>query len=68
MARQKEIKYPEILSELARRGLTQRELAEILKVNQGTISKKMRGKTEWTIGEVETICDYFNKDYYQLFK
>ena len=68
MAKAKTIKYPELASELARRGLTQKELAQYLGVNQGTISKKMAGKTEWTIGEIDTICDYFGKDYYQLFK
>jgi transcriptional regulator with XRE-family HTH domain len=35
-----------------RRGIPQSRLAERLGVTQGTLSRKLRGKSPWTLGEV----------------
>lgn len=61
-------KFPNLVAELARKGECQKSLAVLLHLNQATISRKMNGISDWTIGEIETLCDYFNKDYYTLFK
>lgn len=64
---EKEVKFPNLVAEMARRGETQKSLAKVIGVSEPTISLKFKGKSDWTIGEVEMICDYFGKDYYQLF-
>lgn len=62
------VQYPNLAAEMARRGETQKELATLLKISRGTMSRKMNGKTEFTIGDVEILCEHFKMDYYELFK
>ena len=64
----KEIKYPNLRAEMAKNGISQEKLAEVIGITQQTFSRKITGLNEWTISEIETICEYFNKDYYELFK
>lgn len=64
----KEIKFPNLVGEMAKRGENQKTLAILLNCHRSTISKKLSGKVEWSIGEVERICEHYGKDYYQLFK
>ena len=47
---------------------SQSYLARLLNITPQTISKKLVGDTEWTIGEIDTLCNHYNKDYYELFK
>ena len=65
---EKIIKFPKLVGEMAQRGITQEALGEAIGLTRTTINKKLLGKTEWTIEEVEKVCDYFGKDYYELFK
>lgn len=62
------IKYPGLVGEMAKRGETKEMLANFLGIRRETIGKKMSGKAEWTIGEIDKICEHYGKDYYQLFK
>lgn len=64
----KKIQFPELVGEMARRGDTQKTLGKLLGLTNSAISKRLSGKTEWTISEVDTICDYYKKNYYELFK
>jgi transcriptional regulator with XRE-family HTH domain len=62
------VKFPNLAAEMARNGETQKDLVELLKTNKSTISRKMSGITQWTIADVEIICEHYKKDYYELFK
>lgn len=62
------IKYPNLLAEMARRGDKQKDLAKLIGVATPGISRRLSGQTEWSIGEIEIICEHYGKDYYQLFK
>lgn len=64
----KKILYPGLLGEMAKHGDTQKSLAELLGTHKNTICLKLSGKREWTIGEIEKICEHYDKDYYELFK
>ena len=59
--------YPNLVSEMAKRGETQKDIAKILGISIPTISRKFSGQIDWNITEVDILCEYFNKDYYQLF-
>ena len=61
-------KYPNLSAEVTRSGLTQAELGKILNITPLTISHKMTGKSDWTLSEIEKLCDYYKKDFYELFK
>ena len=62
-----EVKYPNLAGEMAKNGENQTTLAELLGLSKPTISRKLSGQTDWTIGEVEKLCEHYGKDYYQLF-
>lgn len=64
----KKILYPGLLGEMARHGDTQKSLAKILGITYASVCRRITGKKEWTIGEIEKICEHYGKDYYELFK
>ncbi len=64
----KKILYPGLVGEMASRGDTQKSLAKILGMTYASVCRRLSGKTEWNISEIEKICDYYGKDYYELFK
>lgn len=61
-------KYPKLVEEMKTQKETQKTLAELLGLTRATISRKLKGTIEWSISEVEIICEHYKKDYYQLFK
>lgn len=62
------VKYPALEKEMEKRGEKRKDLAKVLGVSIATASRKLSGKSRWNIGNVETICEYYKKDYYELFK
>lgn len=42
-------------AELVLKGVSNTELAKKLKMNNSTLSKKMNGKSEWNLGEIQEI-------------
>ena len=63
-----EVKYPNLLAEMARRGEGQKALAKLLGMSLSSISRRLRGEVDWNIGEIKTICKHFGMDYNQLFE
>ena len=61
-------KYPSLVIEMARNGDTLETLGNLLEITRQTVRAKIEGKTDWTISEVEKLCNYYKKDYYKLFK
>lgn len=61
------VMFPNLLSEMAKRGETQKDLANLLKLNQPAISRRLRGLTKWTIEEVKVICEHYNKEVQEIF-
>ena len=61
-------KYPNIIIEMARQGDTFEGLSQILDITRPTLIAKLFGRSEWSIGEIETLCKHYNKDYYELFR
>lgn len=64
----KKVKYPNLLAEMARQGETRKKLGELLGLPAPSITKRLSGDTEWSISEIEKICEHYGKDYYELFK
>lgn len=65
---QEKIKYPNLLAEMARRGEKQKTIAKLLGIAIPTICRKLSGQSNFSISEVEILCEHFGKDYYELFK
>lgn len=68
MARTHKVLYPKLEYVMVSKGISQKALGILLGVSQPTIGRKLSGKCEWTIGDIETLCNYFHMDYYELFK
>ena len=64
----KRAKYPIIREELNKRGQTLKDLENVLHIDRTNIGLRVRGKREWTIGEAEILCKYFNRDFWELFR
>ena len=64
----KQIKFPNLLAEMARKGENQKTIAKLLGVAAPTISRKLSGHNDFSITEVEILCEHFGKDYCELFK
>lgn len=64
----KKPKFPNLRAEMAKHGDTCRTLAKILNTTNPAIYRRMSGLTQWSIDEVDKICEYYGKNYYELFK
>lgn len=56
------MKFTNLLAEMARGGINQRQLAERISMRPETLSKKIVGKSEFTLGECKKIRDILNPD------
>jgi predicted transcriptional regulator len=45
-----------IRAEMARRGVTQSQLAKVLGLPQSAVSYRHRGRTPWTLNEIEVVA------------
>lgn len=62
------ILYPELLGEMAKHGDTQKSLAKLLGITYASVSRRLSGKSEWSISEIDILCEHYDKNYYELFK
>ena len=61
------LKFSGLRSEMAKYGHKYSTLAELLDIPESSISRRFSGEISWTYREIEAICKFYNKDYYQLF-
>lgn len=64
----KKLLYAELVGEMAKHGETQKTVAKFLELTPQSIGKKLAGKNDWTISEIEKLCEHYDKNYYELFK
>lgn len=64
----KKVLYPDLVAEMAKRGETQRSLAKAIGLTYSAVWRRISGKQEWSINEIDKICEHYNKNYYELFK
>lgn len=54
--------YPNLKAEMARKGITAKQLAELIEVTPSTFSLKMLGKYDFTLAEAVKIKDALGVD------
>lgn len=64
----KRYKYSRVVAEMRAKGESQQTLSAILGIRDNTLRNKFDGKAEWTISEIYTLCEHYNKNFYELFK
>jgi len=48
---------------MTRHGITQSQLGNEIGLDQTGISKRLKGKSRWTLQEMFRICELFEEDY-----
>lgn len=61
-------KYAYLYSIMKKKHDSQIKVGKLLGVSDLTIRKKLAGKTDWTISEINKLCKHYKKDFYELFK
>lgn len=64
----KKKKYPNLAAEMAKHGDTQAKIGKLLGITHPAISRRLSGEVDWSISEIEKICELYGKDFYELFK
>lgn len=59
--------YPNLMAEMARARIQQKELAAALGITERTMSAKMRGEADFKLGEMRLIKKKFGKTLDYLF-
>ncbi len=67
MAKQTRPKYLNLKFEMIKKSETIEDVAKLLGMSKSTFFNKLAGVTDWSIGEIETLCEHYDKDYYYLF-
>ena len=62
------VMFPEIAAQMARKGETQEDVAKLLGLDRSQVSRKLAGHVEWSIGDIEILCNHYNIDFWELFK
>lgn len=61
--------FNNLIAELARAKITQKQLAESLGLTETTVSRKLKGTTNWKLNEISTILKMFpGSEFDYLFK
>ena len=59
--------FPELRAAMARNGHSQENLATLLDMSTSQIARRLTGHTEWTISEVDKVCQLYQQPYEKLF-
>ena len=60
--------FRNLFAEMARKHYTHEDMARELKMARPTFSKKIRGYSEFTFSEIQTMIKLFNQSFEYLFK
>lgn len=64
---EQQLKFSGLRSEMAKFGHKYSTIAKLLNLTESSVSRRFSGEIAWSFEEIETICNFYNKDYYQLF-
>lgn len=64
----KNLLFPELIGEMAKRGENQGTIAKLLRITPVTVNNKMAGRTPWKISEMAFISKHYNREQEELFK
>lgn len=60
--------YKRLKSAMIMKGDDQKTLAELLDVSIPSISRRLSGDIDWSISEIETLCERYNMSFEELFE
>lgn len=54
--------YPNLIIEMRRQDISQKKMAAFLGMTEKTLSNKMTGRTDWTLGECRNAATVLGRD------
>lgn len=60
--------YPNLEFEKMKNGDTIEKLSKVVKCSIPTTYRRLKGQSDWTISDIEALCEYYKKTYDYLFK
>ena len=64
----KKYKYFTLQTEMLKNKESQRDVSKLLGISENSVRNKLDDRNEWTISEIDILCNHYNKDYYELFE
>ena len=63
----RDYKYMHLYNVMRKHKESLSKVAKLLNITPQTISSKLVGASEWTISEIDFLCNHYGEDYYKLF-
>lgn len=63
----KRAKFGGLRAAMAEHGHTQKDVAKYLGRTQSYVSNHFRGRTDWSLNDINSLCKLYNKTYEELF-
>lgn len=63
----KKYKYFTLQTEMLKNKESQEDVGKLIGITANAVRNKLDDKNEWTINEIEILCNHYNKNYYELF-
>ena len=60
------VRFSGLKAEMARRGETNKILADLLEISESSMSRRLSGEVNFSVGEVEALCNHYEKNAYEL--
>ena len=61
--------YPEVVKQMKLHKQNLQDVADLLGITyKSQVSRRLSGEVEWTIGDIATLCEYYNVDFWELFR
>lgn len=68
MKKNKKPKYPGVVAEMARRGMDNKDLSDVIDTTPAVASTRLSGQTKFTLTEAFALSDFFGKSMDYLFR
>ena len=53
---------------MAKKGDSQKDVADMLAVSASAVNRKIRGFSDWTVTEIFMLCDHYQQKFEFLFR
>ena len=63
----KKYKYFTLQTEMLKNRESQEDVGKLIGITANAVRNKLDGKNEWTINEIDILCNHYNMNYYELF-
>ena len=63
----KKYKYFTLQTEMLKNRESQEDVGRLIGISANAVRNKLDDKNEWTINEIDILCNHYNKNYYELF-